>query len=67
MADMASYFRLMFGLDGAPLITAETLYYLKSYAVIILAAAAGSTPVMKKLAYKIPKRARYILSNRKKQ
>ncbi|MBR6567067.1 MAG: MBOAT family protein [Clostridia bacterium] len=62
MADMASYFRLMFGLDGAPLITAETLYYLKSYAVIILAAAAGSTPVMKKLAYKIPERARYILT-----
>ena len=62
MADMASYFRLMFGLDGAPLITTETLYYLKSYAVIILAAAAGSTPVMKKLAYKIPERARYILT-----
>lgn len=62
MADMASYFRLMFGLDGAPLITAETLYYLKSYAVIILAAAAGSTPFMKKLTDKIPHKARYILT-----
>ncbi len=62
IADMASYFKLMFGLSGAPLITSETLYYLKNYAVIILLASIGSTPVMKKLAYKIPERARYILT-----
>lgn len=62
MSDMASYFRLMFGLSGAPLITAETLYYLKSYAVIILAAAIGSTPIMKKLTDKIPERAKYVLT-----
>ena len=62
MSDMASYFRLMFGLSGAPLITAETLYYLKSYAVIILAAAIGSTPIMKKLTDKIPERTKYVLT-----
>ncbi len=62
MGDMISYFRLMFGLSGAPIITAETLYYLKNYAVIILAAAVGSTPLMKKLTDKIPERAGYILT-----
>ncbi len=62
MGDMISYFRLMFGLSGAPAITAETLYYIKNYAVIILVAAVGSTPVMKKLTDKIPEKARYILT-----
>ncbi len=62
MSDMISYFRLMFGLSGAPVITAETIYYLKNYAVIILTAAVGSTPLMKKLTDKIPEKARFILT-----
>ncbi len=62
MGDMLSYFRLMFGFGDTPFITAETLYYLKNYAVIILAAAVGSTPIMKKLTDKIPEKARYFLT-----
>ncbi len=62
LTDMLACFRLMFGLDGAPLITAEALYYLKSYAVLITAAVIGSTPLMKNLALKIPEKARYILT-----
>ncbi|MBE6775488.1 MAG: MBOAT family protein [Ruminococcaceae bacterium] len=62
MGEMLSCFRLMLGLDGAPFITAEALYYLKSYAVIITVAAIGSTPVMKRFADKLPERARYVLT-----
>ncbi len=62
VTDMLACFRLMLGLDGEPLITGETVYYLKSYAVIILAAAVGSTPLMKNLARRIPEKARYSLT-----
>ncbi len=39
----------MFDLAGLPLITAETAYYLRSYAVILVIAVIGSTPLPKKL------------------
>ncbi|MEG1427022.1 MAG: MBOAT family O-acyltransferase [Oscillospiraceae bacterium] len=41
----------MFG--GAPILTAETLYYLKSYGVILILAAVGATPLLKILVTKI--------------
>ncbi|MBQ7117774.1 MAG: MBOAT family protein [Clostridia bacterium] len=62
MSDMLSYFSLMFGMSDAPFITAEALYYLKNYAVILLIAAAGSTPLMKRLTDKLPEKAKYILT-----
>ncbi len=62
MSDMLSYFRLMFGFGDAPPITAETLYYLKNYAVIIVTAAIGSTPLMKNFACRLPEKAKYILT-----
>ncbi len=42
----------MFGLTGAPLVTAETLYYLRSYAGVFLLGLIGATPWPKKLAMK---------------
>lgn len=39
----------MFGFAGLPAVSAETLYYLKSFAVVITAAAIGATPLPKKL------------------
>ena len=39
----------MFGMAGLPLATAETLHYLRSYAVIIVLAVIGATPLPKKL------------------
>ncbi len=42
----------MFGLGGAPLVTAETLYYLRSYAVVFGIALVGATPLPKHLAQK---------------
>ncbi len=62
MGEMLSYFRQMFGLGGIPFITAETLYYIKNYVVIIIIAVIGSTPLMKKLTEKLPEKARYILT-----
>lgn len=62
LGDMLDYFRLMFAADSTPFITAETVYYLKNYAVIIFLAVIGSTPFMKKLADKLPEKARYILT-----
>jgi len=37
----------MFGAQNIPLVTAETLYYLRSYAVVIMLAIIGSTPFIK--------------------
>ena len=62
MGDMLSYFRLMLGFSDAPLITAETLYYLKSYAVIIIVAVIGSTPLMKKLTDRLTEKAKHVLT-----
>lgn len=43
----------LFGLKGLPLVTANTLYFLKSYAVIIIMAAVGSTPLIKSLVTRV--------------
>ena len=42
----------MFGLGGVPLVTAETLYYLRSYAGVFVQGLIGATPWPKKLALK---------------
>ncbi|MBE6951742.1 MAG: MBOAT family protein [Ruminococcaceae bacterium] len=42
----------MFGIGGAPLVTAETLYYLRSYAGVFLLALIGATPWPKRWALK---------------
>lgn len=41
-----SYIGSMFGAGDFPLVSAESLYYLKSYALILLAALVGATPVI---------------------
>ena len=43
----------MFGLAELPVITGETLYYLKSFGVLFAAGIVGATPVVKSLACKI--------------
>lgn len=47
--EAASQNGAMFGADGLPLVSAESLYYAKSYAVTFLIAAVGATPVCKNL------------------
>ena len=47
----------MFGLAGLPLLTRETLYDLRSYAVVFLLGILGATPLVKTLAQRLPQRA----------
>lgn len=46
-------FAALFGLAGFPAITAETVYYLKSYGILFLLGIAGATPLPKLAAQKI--------------
>lgn len=48
----------MFGADGLPLVSAESLYYAKSYAVTFLIAAIGATPLCKNAVSKLAESAR---------
>ena len=43
----------MFGLGGLPLVTAETWYYLRSYAVLFLLGFVGATPVVRDTAHRL--------------
>ena len=52
MAQAGSDLMGMFGLSGAPLVTAETVYYLRSYAGVFLAGLIGATPWPRELALK---------------
>ena len=43
----------MFGFAGLPLVTAETLYYLKSYAVLFVVGFIGATPLVRDTAKRL--------------
>lgn len=45
-----------------PMVSAETLYYLRSYGVILIIALLGATPVVKLAAGKLPERVRTVLT-----
>ena len=45
----------MFGFGGVPLVTAETLYYLKSYALLFLLGFVGATPLVRDTANRLYK------------
>ena len=49
----AKEIKILFGFGGIPFITGETLYYLKSYAILIILALIGSTPLIKEGAKKL--------------
>lgn len=53
MKEAVQYIGGLFGAGGIPAVTTETMYYLKSYAVIIIIAIIGATPVVRNLANKI--------------
>lgn len=57
IGDALSHLKMMFGLSGLPLSTAETLYYLESYGILLIIALIGATPIMKNLGKKIEKNA----------
>ena len=45
----------MFGFAGLPAVSAETLYYLRSYAFLFVAGFIGATPLVKKMAISVGK------------
>lgn len=53
MGEAARYIAAMFGFGNVPAFSAEWLYYLRSYAVVIAAGIIGATPLPKMLAGKI--------------
>lgn len=57
MAQAGADFAGMFGLAGLPAVTGETLYQLRSYAVLFLTGIAGATPLPAKLWRRLPARA----------
>ena len=52
LSESMTYIGGLFGAGGIPFASAETLYYLRSYAVLLVAALVGATPIVKKLATK---------------
>lgn len=50
-----SYIAAMFGGQNIPIVTFESLYYLRSYLVILILAIIGATPLPKKLASALEK------------
>ena len=55
LSQAGSDFAGMFCLGGHPLVTTETLYYLKSYALLFLAGFVGATPLVRDAANRIAK------------
>ena len=43
----------MFGLGGLPLLTTASLYYLRSYGLLLMVAAVGATPLVSRVAKKL--------------
>ena len=60
MAGAWSDLKGMFGFAGVPLVTKESIYYLKSYAVLLIVAAFGSLPFVK-LGYEKVKNSRVMI------
>ena len=58
LKEAASQIGAMFGAGGLPLVSAESLYYAKSYAVTFLIAVIGATPLCKNVVSKLAESAR---------
>ena len=61
MAQAGSDLAGMFGFGCVPAVTVESLYYLRSYAVVFLLGIVGSTPLVRIAAEKLPEKAAAIL------
>lgn len=53
MTQAGQDFAGLFGLSGLPLVTTETMYYLRSFALLFLAGFVGATPMVKQCAQRI--------------
>ena len=55
VAQAGSDIAALFGFGGLPAVTAETLYYLRSYSLLFVVGVVGATPVVKLAAQKVSK------------
>ena len=55
MAQAGSDLARMVGLSGQPVVTAESLYYLRSYGLLLVMAMVGATPLFRNLALRAEK------------
>ena len=53
LKEAVSYIGGMFGAGGIPFVSAEWLYYLRSFALVLIVAVIGATPAPKKIVAKI--------------
>ena len=53
LGNLVTNIKGMIGLGGVPFISDETVYYLRSYAVIFILAIVGATPIVKKIAMSV--------------
>ena len=53
MAQVGSDLAGMFGFGGVPAVTAETLYYLRSYGALFIAGFIGATPLVRDTANRL--------------
>jgi len=53
MGEAFAYIGGMFGAGGIPLVSAEFVYYLKSFAIVLILAVIGATPLPKNLVLKV--------------
>ena len=61
-ADLTQAAQDMAGLfGGVPLVTQESLYYLRSYGVVFLVSIVGATPLVRNLAMRIPEKVTAVL------
>lgn len=62
MGEAIRYIGGMFGFGGVPAYSAEWLYYLRSYAVVIVLAIIGATPLPKKIAAKFSEKSEKLFN-----
>ena len=62
LSQAGSDFAGMFGFGGLPVVSGETLYYLRSYALLFLLGVIGSTPLVRKSALRILKGTASVFS-----
>ena len=55
LSDIKIFLSSMFGLNNLPLINTETLYYIRSYLILLIIAIIASTPLLKVIGNKIKK------------
>ena len=60
MNEALSYIGGMFGLGNVSMVSAEAVYYLRSYVLLFVIAMVGATPFPKELAHKIPDKVKLV-------